>query len=84
MIIDLEAERLEILKRYRKLLRTAKPYLKDDDAKEIKKAFLMSAEAHKEMRRKSGEPYIYHIGSRSDLRGGNRARYYFDYCCFIT
>ena len=60
MIIDLEAERLEILKRYRKLLRTAKPYLKDDDAKEIKKAFLMSAEAHKEMRRKSGEPYIYH------------------------
>ena len=35
MKIDLEAERLEILKRYRKLLRTAKPYLKDDDAKEI-------------------------------------------------
>ncbi|MEK6547279.1 MAG: RelA/SpoT family protein [Bacteroidota bacterium] len=60
MKIDLEAERLEILKRYRRLLRTAKPYLKDDDAKEIKKAFLLSAEAHKEMRRKSGEPYIYH------------------------
>jgi guanosine-3',5'-bis(diphosphate) 3'-pyrophosphohydrolase len=60
MDIDLEAERLEILKRYRKLLRTAKPYLKDDDAKEIKKAFLLSVEAHKEMRRKSGEPYIYH------------------------
>ena len=33
MKIDLEAERLEILKRYRKLLRTAKPYLKDDDAR---------------------------------------------------
>jgi GTP pyrophosphokinase len=60
MQIDLEKERLEILKRYRKLLRTAKPFLKDDDAKQIKKAFLISAEAHKEMRRKSGEPYIYH------------------------
>jgi GTP diphosphokinase / guanosine-3',5'-bis(diphosphate) 3'-diphosphatase len=58
--IDLEQERKEILKRYRKLLHTARPYLQDDDAKLIKKAFLMSAEAHKEMRRKSGEPYIYH------------------------
>lgn len=60
MQIDLEKERLEILKRYRKLLRTAKPFLKDDDAKQIKAAFLLSAEAHKDMRRKSGEPYIYH------------------------
>lgn len=60
MQIDLEKERLEILKKYRKLLRTAKPFLKDDDAKQIKKAFLISAEAHKDMRRKSGEPYIYH------------------------
>ena len=58
--IDLEKERAEILKRYQKLLRTAKPFLQNDDAKNIKKAFLMSAEAHKEMRRKSGEPYIYH------------------------
>jgi GTP diphosphokinase / guanosine-3',5'-bis(diphosphate) 3'-diphosphatase len=58
--IDLELERKEILKRYRKLLKTAKPLLKDDDAKLIKKAFNTSLEAHKEMRRKSGEPYIYH------------------------
>ncbi|HEV7348526.1 RelA/SpoT family protein [Telluribacter sp.] len=59
-MIDLEQERKEILKRYRKLLRTAKPYLKDNDAKLIKKAFNTSVEAHKEMRRRSGEPYIYH------------------------
>jgi GTP diphosphokinase / guanosine-3',5'-bis(diphosphate) 3'-diphosphatase len=59
-IIDLEAERQEILKRYRRLLRAAKPLLKDNDAKLIKKAFNTSAEAHKEMRRRSGEPYIYH------------------------
>jgi GTP diphosphokinase / guanosine-3',5'-bis(diphosphate) 3'-diphosphatase len=58
--IDLDQERKEILKRYRKLLNTARPYLQEDDAKLIKKAFVLSAEAHKEMRRKSGEPYIYH------------------------
>jgi GTP pyrophosphokinase len=59
-VIDLELERQEILKRYRRLLRAAKPLLKGDDAKLIKKAFNTSAEAHKNMRRRSGEPYIYH------------------------
>src|SRR4028118_1411634 len=59
-VIDVELERKEILKRYRKLLRAAKPILKDGDAKLIKKAFYTSMEAHKGMRRKSGEPYIYH------------------------
>ncbi|MCH7406483.1 RelA/SpoT family protein [Belliella aquatica] len=58
--VDLEEERKEILKRYRKLLKLAKPLLKGNDAKTIKKAFNVSNEAHKEMRRKSGEPYIYH------------------------
>ncbi len=59
-VIDIEAERQEILRHYRRLLRTAKPYLHGDDAKLIKKAFNTSLEAHKEMRRKSGEPYILH------------------------
>lgn len=58
--IDIEAENKEILRKYRKLLRHAKPFLKDGDAKFIKKAFNTSLEAHKEMRRKSGEPYIFH------------------------
>ncbi|KYG71249.1 MULTISPECIES: bifunctional (p)ppGpp synthetase/guanosine-3',5'-bis(diphosphate) 3'-pyrophosphohydrolase [Roseivirga] len=58
--VDLEEERKEILRRYRRLLRKAKPFLKDNDAKLIKKAFNLSVEAHKEMRRKSGEPYIFH------------------------
>ncbi|MBN7817274.1 RelA/SpoT family protein [Algoriphagus pacificus] len=58
--VDVEEERKEILKRYRRLLKQAKPVLKDGDAKLIKKAFNVSLEAHKEMRRKSGEPYIYH------------------------
>ncbi|UOG73691.1 bifunctional (p)ppGpp synthetase/guanosine-3',5'-bis(diphosphate) 3'-pyrophosphohydrolase [Hymenobacter tibetensis] len=59
-LLDPEVERQEILRHYRRLLRTAKPYLKEGDAKLIKKAFNTSLEAHKEMRRKSGEPYILH------------------------
>jgi len=59
-VIDLEQERKEILKCYRRLLRAAKPMLKDNDAKLIKKAFNTSLEAHQNMRRRSGEPYIYH------------------------
>ncbi|MFC3415529.1 RelA/SpoT family protein [Algoriphagus hitonicola] len=58
--VDVEEERKEILKRYRRLLRQAKPILKPGDAKLIKRAFNVSLDAHKDMRRKSGEPYIYH------------------------
>ncbi|MCK6617834.1 MAG: RelA/SpoT family protein [Cyclobacteriaceae bacterium] len=60
MVIDVEQEKREIISRYRKLLRKAKPVLKEGDARLIKKAFTMALEAHKEMRRKSGEPYIFH------------------------
>ena len=38
--IDLEEEKKEIIRRYRKLLRHAKPILKDGDAKFIKKSIL--------------------------------------------
>jgi GTP pyrophosphokinase len=59
-IIDIEAEKSEILKRYRKLLRACKSTLKKGDKKMIRMAFDMAVESHKDMRRKSGEPYIYH------------------------
>ena len=58
--VDVEVEKKEILRKYRRLLRWAKPFLKGNDAKMIKKAFKTSLEAHKDMRRKSGEPYIFH------------------------
>ncbi len=58
--IEIEQEKKEILRQYRKLLRHAKPFLQGDDAKLIKRAFNMSQEAHKNMRRRSGEPYIFH------------------------
>ncbi len=60
MAIDEVEEKKEIISRYRRLLRKAKPILKDTDAKLIKRAFTISMEAHKNMRRKSGEPYIFH------------------------
>ncbi|WP_341228233.1 RelA/SpoT family protein [uncultured Arcticibacterium sp.] len=55
-----EAEKKEIKIRYRAILKEAQPYLQGDDKVQIRKAFNISMEAHKEMRRKSGEPYIYH------------------------
>lgn len=55
-----EEEKKEISKRYRKILKLAKPFIKDGDTKLIRKALNIAMEAHKEMRRKSGEPYIYH------------------------
>ncbi|MEO5978582.1 MAG: RelA/SpoT family protein [Chryseolinea sp.] len=60
MVIDAELEKKEIISRYRRLLRKAKPILNDGDAKLIKKAFTMALDAHKDMRRKSGEPFIFH------------------------
>src|SRR5690606_4748373 len=60
LVIDLEAESKEIRKRYRALLRACKPTLQRGDKQMIRRAFDMALESHKDMRRKSGEPYIYH------------------------
>ncbi|HNX06307.1 MAG TPA: RelA/SpoT family protein [Bacteroidales bacterium] len=53
-------EKKEILNRYRNLLRVCKPKTSQKDKLLIRKAFDLAVEAHKDMRRKSGEPYIYH------------------------
>src|SRR2546423_3243980 len=55
-----EQEKKLILREYRGLLRSLKIKLKPGDRKMIRLAFEMSADAHKTMRRKSGEPYILH------------------------
>ncbi len=60
MQIDLEVERKEILNRYKLLIKACKRRLEKGDKEMIRKAFEVAVEAHKEMRRKSGEPYIYH------------------------
>jgi guanosine-3',5'-bis(diphosphate) 3'-pyrophosphohydrolase len=60
VIADVAEEKKEIIARYRRLLRKSKPVLKEGDAKRIKRAFTLALEAHKDMRRKSGEPFIFH------------------------
>ncbi len=60
MEINVEAEKKAILKDYRQLLRLAQPRMKKGDDKRIRHAFEMAVDAHKHMRRKSGEPYIHH------------------------
>jgi len=55
-----EQEKKLILREYRALLRSLKPKLKPGDKELVRKAFEMAADAHKTMRRKSGEPYILH------------------------
>ncbi|RYD75358.1 MAG: bifunctional (p)ppGpp synthetase/guanosine-3',5'-bis(diphosphate) 3'-pyrophosphohydrolase, partial [Sphingobacteriales bacterium] len=55
-----EEEKKEILRHYRALLRVLKTKLKPGDKILLRNAFEMAAEAHKTMRRKSGEPYILH------------------------
>lgn len=55
-----EQEKKEILRQYRSLLRGLKPKLKPGDKELVRTAFEIAADAHKTMRRKSGEPYITH------------------------
>src|SRR5690349_21518978 len=58
--LDDEEEKKLILREYRSLLRVLKTKLKPGDKDLIRTAFEMAADAHKTMRRKSGEPYILH------------------------
>ena len=58
--IEIEKENKEILNKYRALLRACKDKTNAKDKKDIRKAFNLAMDAHKGVRRKSGEPYIYH------------------------
>ncbi len=60
MEIDLIEENKEIVRRYRSLLRVCNRSKTKNERNLIRKAFNVALEAHKDMRRKSGEPYIYH------------------------
>ncbi len=57
--IDLEKERKEILNAFKGLLRATKNRSRED-TQLIRKAFDVAVDAHRDVRRKSGEPYIYH------------------------
>lgn len=60
MAIDLEKEREEILAQFNDLIHHTYRKLNDEQLEFIKKAFEIALDAHKDQRRKSGEPYIFH------------------------
>lgn len=55
-----EEEKKLILREYRALLRALKQRIKKGDKAMLRRAFEISVDAHRDMRRKSGEPYILH------------------------
>lgn len=60
MTYDLEKENKEILARYKDLITNTYRTLDEEQNKLIRKAFDIALDAHKDQRRKTGEPYIYH------------------------
>lgn len=58
--VDIDTEKKEILRRYRQLLAAYRPVQGKKDSALIKRAFRFALDAHKDMRRKTGEPFIYH------------------------
>ena len=58
--IDIDGEKKLILKEYRGLLRSLKKNVSPQEKKMVRKAFELAMESHKDMRRKSGEPYVLH------------------------
>ncbi len=59
-VLQQDSDKKLIRNAYRKLLRSIKSELNEEDRKNIRIAYEMAVEAHKEQRRKSGEPYILH------------------------
>src|SRR5690606_29426028 len=57
---NLELESQEITRRYKDMLKHTYQTLTADDKKLIRKAFDLAVDAHKDQRRKTGEPYIFH------------------------
>ena len=58
--MDIELENKMILNAYRGVLRSIKSNRSKEETKFIRKAFNVASKAHQSMRRKSGEPYIFH------------------------
>ena len=58
--MEIEQENKMILNAYRGVLRSLKSDRSKEETKIIRKAFNLASKAHQSMRRKSGEPYIFH------------------------
>jgi GTP diphosphokinase / guanosine-3',5'-bis(diphosphate) 3'-diphosphatase len=55
-----EIENQEIVRRYRQLLKAWNARKTEEDKEKVRQAYNLAVEAHKDMRRRSGEPYVYH------------------------
>tara|TARA_B100000945_G_scaffold320525_1_gene330865 strand:+ start:1354 stop:3558 length:2205 start_codon:yes stop_codon:yes gene_type:complete len=60
MIASDEIENKEIAKQYKELLQISYQTLSDKDKKLIRSAFDTAVHAHRNQRRKTGEPYVFH------------------------
>ena len=58
--VQKEQENKEIVSRYKDLLRTSYQTLSEEDKAQIRLAFEVAVDAHKNQRRKSGEAYVFH------------------------
>ncbi len=58
--VNPEIEKKEIIRRYRNVLKVWYTRKTGKDKLLVRKAFDVAVEAHKDMRRRTGEPYIYH------------------------
>ena len=59
-IADEKLENTTIVRKYRELLSVLYHKTNEEQRKQIRKAFVLATNAHNGVRRKSGEPYIYH------------------------
>ena len=59
-VATIEEENKEIAKRYKDMLSVTYQTLSKEDKVLIRKAFDIALDAHKDQRRKTGEPYIFH------------------------
>ena len=60
MIVSEEIENKEIAKQYKELLSVSYQTLSKNDKKQIRTAFDIAVDAHRNQRRKTGEAYIFH------------------------
>lgn len=59
-IIDEELERRDILKRYKHLIQLISQSASQEEKRQVRRAFTVARKAHEGVRRKTGEPYIFH------------------------
>ncbi len=59
-IIDEELERRDILKRYKHLIQLISHSASQEEKRQVRRAFTVARKAHEGVRRKTGEPYIFH------------------------